>query len=251
MDRDYLLSELKSRAPQSFAQLNDAIYSAYLESIGIEHRFWGIKCPVLIASVDRILDVFPGARIVHLVRDGRDVHLSYRNVRRSGEKWGPNGVIASALYWVDGLRRIESVPEASLLELKYEDVVANPDVELRRLCEFIGISYRPEMAENRQSVGSAKNIVLDQHKNTVHKKVFERLDPTNTEKYRMHMSKVGIWMFEILAGPYLRKYGYSCLYISGASPLLNPIRRASHMLARQFNDWRYRQRDRMRLERAP
>lgn len=251
MDGDYLRGELEAHAPQSFAQLNDAIYSAYLRSVGVGHGVWGIKCPVLIASVDRILDVFPDAKIVHLVRDGRDVYLSYRSLRRSGETWGPNGVIPTALYWVDGLRRIESVPEHSLIEVRYEDIVENPEAELTRLCDFMGISFRRQMLTNRHVTDPTRSIVLDEHRDTIHKKVFERLDRTNIGKYRSLTNKTDIWTFESLAGPYLQKYGYPCMYPACTRPLLHPIQKACYSLARQVNDWRYRRRDRMRLERAP
>ena len=57
----------------------------------------GMKAPVLIACLDRIGAVFPQAKILHVVRDGRDVYLSYRQVHKSSpEKFGPKGILTAA-----------------------------------------------------------------------------------------------------------------------------------------------------------
>jgi hypothetical protein len=99
--------------------------------------------------------LWPHARFVHLIRDGRDVALSLldwskaeRNVGRF-PTWDEDAVTTGALYWEWNVRLGR---EAGALlgpelyhELRYEALVADPEHECRKLCDFIELPYDPAM----------------------------------------------------------------------------------------------------------
>ena len=60
---------------------------------------WGDKTPHYVHHVDDLLAVWPAARVVVLVRDGRDVALSLRRM-----PFGPNNAWAAAQWWARGIR---------------------------------------------------------------------------------------------------------------------------------------------------
>ena len=255
MSEQYLFSYLQQKYPQTFAEVNSTICEAFHGREATENLEWGIKAPVLIASLDRISEVCPDSKIIHIVRDGRDVYLSYRKIHESSKiKFGPKGVIESALYWVDGLRRIENFSndnkKVNVFELRYKDLLAEPGRKLKQLCDFISIKYKRDMYERFNKIDRNKKVAPDQFKQSIHKKLDSGLDPNNAEKYLSKMSKSELIKFELIAAPYLAKYGYQLQYPILKSFWLAPIRGILYSLAKIFNDWRYAQRDRKMYSRA-
>jgi hypothetical protein len=107
-----------------------------------KQRF-GDKTPAYLHAVDELLAVWPDARVVVLVRDGRDVALSIRAV-----PFGPNNAYAAARWWARGIRagiEAERRHPEQVLTLRYEDLVADPDTQVRRVCEHVGLGYNGEM----------------------------------------------------------------------------------------------------------
>lgn len=254
MKESYLISCLKKRRPQTFSDINAVIYESYLEQEGLEDLQWGIKTPVLIQDLDRIMDVFPNAKIVHIVRDARDVYLSYKNINQNGfsdEKFGPRSVVESALFWVDGVRKFEEFSNSSklsseiLYELRFEDLLKDVDCVLADLFSFLGMTYDssiPEIYLNHKD--NQKLLCLQKyHESTVKSRLREGIDKANTAKYLSKMNRLERFVFELIAIPYLKKYGYLTEFDFLNSSSLNFIRKFSYFFARKFNGFRYRKRD--------
>jgi tetratricopeptide (TPR) repeat protein len=97
--------------------------------------------------------LFPRARFVHLVRDGRDVAASL--VQRdwmdpaTGEKvWCCQDIGAAARYWghvVSAVREQAELLPGRYLEIRYEDLVAQPEFVLRHVTAFLGEAWDPSM----------------------------------------------------------------------------------------------------------
>lgn len=257
MSEEYILKYLKNTSPQSFADVNKSIYEAYLQKEGFMNQRWGIKSPVLIANLERVSHVFPNAKIVHIVRDGRDVYLSYRNIHDKGntsEAFGPKTILQSSLYWIDAVRRIETfnhhsealkTHHKSIYEIRYEDILNSPSTTIRNLFDFIGIEYTDSvLKEFMQSKSNQKLLCLQSyHQQSVQDNLKGSIDSNNTEKFKKEMSRFERFIFEFLAVPYLRKYNYSIEFKFLEIFIFSPIRSMIYLCARVFNNYRYRKRD--------
>ena len=242
MTEDYLLTCLKEQSPQTFTDINSTIYNAYLKQVGLETQQWGIKRPVLIARINRIMNTFPDAKIVHVVRDGRDVSLSYKDIhQKPSGKFGPKGVITNALYWIDGLRRIEEINDINFYELRYEDLLNDPAGELKKLCVFLEIDYEKFVPDESNQTTSKKTALKSKEKLFIRK--ISEIKPTNTKKYLTKMSKFNRFIYELIAEPYLTKYNYYIEFKFLKSPIWLPLRYPAYIGARLFNNWRYHRRD--------
>lgn len=94
---------------------------------------------------DRLLRIWPKARFVHLLRDGRDVARSCIGMGWAGNVWhGAERWIAAEELWVSLASR---VPAARRLELRYEDLIRDPEKELARTCAFLGTDYDAAMLD--------------------------------------------------------------------------------------------------------
>ena len=106
----------------------------------------GEKTPRHASHVGRIVELFPEARFIHIHRDPRDVVLSmkdrawsnslYHSARRCQRVYGAMSRWASEL----GPERV--------LDVRYEDLVREPEAELRRVCAFLGEVFDEAMLEH-------------------------------------------------------------------------------------------------------
>ena len=109
---------------------------------------WADKSPAYIRHIPLIVKHFPTARIVHIVRDVRDHCVSMRkawgkDIRRSAWRWG-NDVLTAH-------RQCSSMPERCL-EVRFEELLQDPDTQLRRICMFLDLQFFPGLTELSQSV---------------------------------------------------------------------------------------------------
>ncbi len=101
----------------------------------------GDKTPPYALHLGAIHALLPEARFVHIVRDGRDVARSFR-----GLWFSPGDEIETlARTWRDTIltarRLAERVPH--YLEVRYEDLIREPETVLRRVCAFAELPFHP------------------------------------------------------------------------------------------------------------
>lgn len=95
---------------------------------------------------DRILRLWPDARFIHVVRDGRDVANANVRARQAGNLWhGIAGWADAEALWD---RMSHKLPDDRQLTLKYETLAAEPEYELRRVCDFLRLPLVPEMLQH-------------------------------------------------------------------------------------------------------
>lgn len=140
----------------------DAVYRCYANAKGKAR--WGDKSDYL-DRMHLINRLFPTARFIHIVRDGRDVAASVMRMT-----WGPTDLIAAAHWWDEHVRlgrRMGAILGPSrYTEVRFEDLVAAPQETLTRLCEFLGEAYEPAMLDyHRESAAAIPEERKHQHYN--------------------------------------------------------------------------------------
>ncbi|HIK32026.1 MAG TPA: sulfotransferase [Oscillatoriales cyanobacterium M59_W2019_021] len=109
-----------------------------------------ILCAVSHFHFDRLLQLWPQARFIHMVRDGRDV--AYSCIREKG--WSGNPWLATE-RWMEAERLWDKIrdriPNERKLEITYEELVCQPVQTLDRICQFLGVSYHPAMMTYHQT----------------------------------------------------------------------------------------------------
>jgi hypothetical protein len=203
------LWELPPQAPAVPAGLTgqDAyrfIAAAPFEAYAARHgkRRWGDKTPHYLHHVDDLLRLWPGARFVVLVRDGRDVALSLRRM-----PFGPNNAWAAAQWWARGIRagsRAQREHPGAVLTVRYEDLAWRPEAEVRRLCEFLGLDYAEDMLA-LEHVDPAR-IVPDQA--AWFPTLFDGINTSAVGRWQREMSRRDQRIFAALAGSELEQLGY-------------------------------------------
>lgn len=86
-----------------------------------------------------VLKLWPNAKIIHLVKDPRDVSSSYVAAGWAGNHWyGVNPWLKTEREW-DEIKYI--IPKTNYIEMQFEELVCNPKNELIKLCKFLGVDY--------------------------------------------------------------------------------------------------------------
>jgi hypothetical protein len=195
--------ELGTDPPVSYQDAISAAYRAYARSKGKDR--WGDKTPRYVEHIPFLAELFPSSRIIHLVRDGRDVALSYADVT-----FGPKTVAQSAHLWERrvsaGLRDGRPLGPDRYLELRYEDLVEDPEAQLKQLCDFIEITFEPAMLED---AGTQDDVL---QRAAIYNKHVRDRPKTGVREWRRTMPDRHVEMFEAVAGGVLSELGYPRLY---------------------------------------
>jgi hypothetical protein len=125
---------------------------------------WGDKRPAYYASIPVLLRLFPDAQVVHLVRDPRDTVASMKSM-----PWSRQDIHHAVARWAQVMAYVDAVAAAHpgvVVELRYEQLCADPEGELRGLCAALEEDYDPAMAAPQDI---AEQVVPDRrhwHANT-------------------------------------------------------------------------------------
>jgi hypothetical protein len=167
----------------------------------------GEKTPYYALLADRIDQLFPRARFVHLYRDPRDVAASYLE-----QYWVAGGTaLRCAGYVRHVLLRMERLarrvgPER-YCAVGYEALVAAPERELARLCSFLGERYEPQMLEFRRREDPGYLEVEKGWKGLTE----EPLTTSRIGRFSSRLSPRQVWTVERMLGPLLPAHGYEAV----------------------------------------
>ena len=116
-------------------------YETAAENAGTSR--WGDDTPSYLKRMRRIQRALTEARFVHVVRDGRDTLAARPAEINTG------AAIATGQRWNKKVRsvRVQAHLMNHLIEVRYEDLIADPEATLRRVCEFIELPYDEAMTE--------------------------------------------------------------------------------------------------------
>lgn len=164
---------------------------------------WGDKTPIYVKSLDLLADLFPSARFIHIIRDGRDVALSYLDV-----PWGPTSIWEVARKWkievAGGRTSGGRLGSNRYTEVRYENLVREPEAELRRLCEFVRLPFTPMMLDFHLS--ASERIGHGEH-DDFHRSETRAVNGPARD-WATQMSDGNVLAFETISGALLKELGY-------------------------------------------
>lgn len=177
------------------------IFAHYAARAG--KRRYGDKMPAYVLHLPVLAEMFPEARFVHIIRDGRDVALSSMAIadnRLDALDLALNWKVRVGTGRADGLR----LGPARYHEVRYEALIAEPAAQVAGLCEFLDLDFDPAMLRfSEQRAGVPDKVLV----NPRHARLAEPLSP-GTRSWRTHMVRRDLEVFEAAAGPLLTELGY-------------------------------------------
>jgi hypothetical protein len=203
------------RQPYDYATLCALTYLAYASKHSSKPTIWGDKNNFHTDFLPTLSEIYPNARFLHLVRDGRDVACSYREVmkQKSLSPYAPKlktDIKSIAIEWSNNVLKVEdyldSLSSSKRLTIRYEDLVKDTESILSMICTWLKLTYEPQMLEfhdvnKRMQLEPADT--MDWKKRTM-----EPISAGTVERHREMLSVQEGELFNQVSGRALTKFDY-------------------------------------------
>lgn len=200
--------EIVKRCGQAtLAEIQRVVYEMLAEHEG--SKIWMCKSMASIHYVNELEERIKPFYL-HLYRDGRDVALSFKKAV-VGEKH----IYCLAKQWKEeqelSLALFEQLGPQRVIQVKYEDLLADPQNELKKICSVLGILYKDKVLDFYKSDESKKTAQSGKMWENVEKPLIS----TNHDKFKSEMTEEDIRIFEQVAGKTLARLGYKLCFPDG------------------------------------
>lgn len=221
----------------SYSTFLSAVFDRYGQKLGKPRV--GNKTPDGVRKLETLHALWPQARFVHLIRDGRDVALSFFNWKSVSRKkpgtfatWQEDRASTSALWWELNVRKGREAaarlgPEL-YYELRYEALVHQPETECLALCRFLGLPFDAVMLLFHEARPNPSGLAEPGHG-------WRPITPS-ARNWRTEMAPADVERFEATAGALLDELGYPRAYPQvGPKALLQSARIRDALLSEPPN----------------
>ena len=200
---------LRKRSPVNYRQVVEGVYEFYAHMVGSQASLLGDKNNFYLDYIDEIKTLFPEAKILFIVRDGRDVACSYRELasRKINSKYAPqlpSSIEAIAREWSANNAKIQDALDSNALLIRYEDLLLDTKATLEKVCQHLNVSYHNDMLNYHINHEGHEPAEFLQWK----EKIIQPPDSRNIGKYSAELSAHEIKIFESIAGAELEAFGY-------------------------------------------
>lgn len=171
-----LIEQWQARS-RSQVEFIERFHRAVLAESG--RPIWLEKTPANVFRFGFVRRGFPRARLVHVIRDGRDVVCSLRwkpwaKIHRDIPRAAPEAARRCGMLWAASVRAgLARRHDKAYFELRYEDLVNDPEAVLRRLLDFLGIPWNSKLLAAAHGGGQRPHAFSDDWPDDV-RESFER-----------------------------------------------------------------------------
>lgn len=136
---------------KNVSDLFNKIYLTYANQSKGEVAMWGDKTPMNIHFIDFIYPEFISSKYIFLIRDARDVALSYKKLK--------NHKAANTRYaiwkWKDSIKKLRYLQKRTdVLIVKYEELVSDSQKEIKRILDYLGVSQDDRLIDYKTSASN-------------------------------------------------------------------------------------------------
>lgn len=209
---DALKERIVATQPSSYAELCNTVLVQYTAQEKPTAIRWGDKNNYYIKHTDLLRHIFSEVRFLCIVRDGRDVACSYRELIKRADKSSayypnlPAGISEIADEWARNnqvIRNLITSDKASWV--RYEDLVQSPEHTIRQICSSLDIPFDQRMlAFHTEKAASEPKEMLAWKEKTQ-----SAITSSQTQRYKKDLSESEVLAFEKQAGAFLDFFGYS------------------------------------------
>jgi hypothetical protein len=191
------------------------MFAAFLRVYADAHGrpVMGEKTPTHLAFVDTLLDWYPQARVIHMLRDPRAIYVSDRYRRQNRDRWPYTWIrrvplllesyllLLTVVTWPRALslhRRLAKQYPGRYMMVRFEDVVRKPLETLPAVFEFLGVEMPASIAQD-VAVPSQHGMRSSD----------EGIDPKAADRWRDRIRPGARRFLEFFLRRPMRRHGYT------------------------------------------
>lgn len=169
-------------------------------------RIWGDKTPFYTAFIEVLARCFPNARFLALVRDPRDVAESLHRTEW-GRRWYPS-LLDAGMRWRYAITAIERAtprlgPER-ILAVRYEDLVADPALWTRQICDFLHLPFDERMLRFHETAPQQ----VPEGSKAWHQSTLQPISNSRIGLWKQRYRPEEVGLIEIACKREMRRWGY-------------------------------------------
>jgi hypothetical protein len=172
------------------------------------------QTPRNVFYIEEILELYPEARIINMIRDPRDVLLSQKRkwkrrflgakgipLREALRSWVNYHPITISKLWNASIHAAARFTDERVYSLRFEDLLVDPEAATREICEFIGISFDRALLKVPQ-IGSSSGLDRPEQRG---------IDYTKAGSWRRGggLNSTEVFLCQKVTGTWIEQYGYS------------------------------------------
>lgn len=212
LDQNKLFRSLMAcEGEQSFGTICKVVYHEY-KSI-FKHGMLlalGDKNPGYTIYTDRLLKIFPEAKFIHIIRDYRDNFVSIRNV--DFELPFISLTVSKWRYFVRKFRIASEKHPGTHLQIRYEDLVADPEKQFKGLCEFIGIPFSEKPFDFYKKSEEVLKIYPNDLILKYHSSLLKKINTSRCGLWKDTLTESDLRVADACAGKYAALSGHAMIY---------------------------------------
>lgn len=202
-------SEQIIKRSHDYASLCAAIFNAYAQQHGAA-RFADKSVFYSPVAIDKLRNALENIKVINIVRDGRDVYLSW-----SKTWFGAGSVAEAASLWAAHVNNADDWAveyPGDVLSVRYEDLLTSPDEVCAAIAKFGGLPpCIGELDRNKSRLAEAMSSARE------HNMLGQSINPKNLNKFASQMSQQSERLFADIAHTELARHGYEVIQPRGHS----------------------------------
>ena len=170
----------------------------------------GDKNPGYAIYTSRLKKIFPEAKFIHIIRDYRDNFVSIRNV--DFELPFISVTVSKWRYFVKKFRKASDKYPGTHLEIRYEDLVANPEEQFKALCAFVGIPFSDKPFDFYKKSEEVLKIYPNELILKYHASLLKKINTSRVGLWKNELTVPEIKVADACAGRYDALTGHEKVY---------------------------------------
>lgn len=212
LEKEHLLDSLmKCKGENDFSTICKVVYQEYQSVFEHENILaFGDKNPGYTIYTEKLLKIFPDAKFIHIIRDYRDNFISIRNV-----DFELPFISLTTAKWKIFVKRFRKVAErhpGTHIEIRYEDLAANPEKQFEGLCRFLNLPYSNIPFGFYKKGEQAKEMYPEEILKKYQSSLFKKISTDKIGLWKDQLNKIEIKSGDATAGKYAELCGYEKKY---------------------------------------
>jgi len=212
IEKERLHHRLTSLRPIDYSTAVSTVYRTYMEQFFPEAKIWGDKNPEYLYHTDVILEYFPQARLIHIVRDIRAIYASLAAINRDVEtktlwKSSQPPLFLATRQWSQALKVFEKYKaHKQFYTINYETLILSPERQLADLCSWLGVEFRSSMLLFYQT--NAEKQLVPPHRLKWHERTLQPITADRIGNWQNEISATEINAVELMNRKAMTAFGY-------------------------------------------
>jgi hypothetical protein len=213
LNNDRLSKLVEQRKPSNYSELIDCVYLCYKTNESVISAIID-KNNYYVNHLGDLPKIWPNAKYIFIIRDGRDVACSYLEVNelKSDSKYKPKlptEISTIAEEWSANNQNILSFLRQNnkkYIMVRFEDLISDTKDKMMQICQFLNIQYH----ENMLNYFNNSSLIMKEPLETLDwkKKTLEMPDASKNGRYKNDLSQTQIETFNRIANENLNIFGY-------------------------------------------